>query len=500
MRYFGGPIMDLLNKWLAPLPLVRAAGLIDGLSLITLLCIAMPLKYFADIPFAVTIVGSIHGAIFSFYFLAIIYAQIAIRWNVIWSIAALIVAFIPFGNFVFDRFLKKREDQFYAKPIPKRWIVYGIIFFTFIDLFTQLPVMSTFATSVGASAMIAGFVVGMYSLTNTIGNILSGILTDKHGAYVVMATGLVTTGLSLLLYNLVDNVVVLLIVRFIHGFLGGLIVPAAFTYLANITEDSKQGSQNAMTGSFVGTAAIIGPAYSGIMASRTSVPFVFTTVGLLGISLFIITLIFLRTYRVREVRPKTGDKKKLVHNRLLWLSFAGAFFLMYSQGALAYLLPLHVVELGYDSRVSGTLLSMFGIVAVLIFALPTNRIFNVVSPITTFSFGLGMMALAQFLIGQNSEQALLYGCLALYGVGFAFLFPSITLMLVRATVPETRGKGYGLFYAFFSLGVVAGSFTLGLIDQPVTNLFTITSIVLLVCVVMTILLGRRANATYHNSK
>ena len=68
--------MDLLSKWLAPLPLVRAAGLIDGISLITLLCIAMPLKYFADIPIAVTIVGSIHGAIFSFYFLAIIYTCI----------------------------------------------------------------------------------------------------------------------------------------------------------------------------------------------------------------------------------------------------------------------------------------------------------------------------------------------------------------------------------------------------------------------------------------
>jgi len=202
---------------------------------------------------------------------------------------------------------------------------------------------------------------------------------------------------------------------------------------------------------------------------------------------------------VKDMTQKTNENKKLKYNRLLLLSFIEEFFLMFSQGALAYLLPLHVVEIGYDSRLSGTLLSMFGIVAVLIFALPTNRIFNVVSPITTFSFGLGMMGLAQFLIGQNSEQALLYGCLALYGVGFAFLFPSITLMLVRATVPETRGKGYGLFYAFFSLGVVAGSFTLGLIDQPVTNLFTITSIVLFICVVITLLLGRRAHAAYQKS-
>lgn len=481
--------MDFVNRWLAPLPLVRVAGIADGISLIVLMGIAMPLKYFANIPEVVTIVGSIHGAIFSFYFLAVLYAQISIRWNVSWSIAAIIVAFIPFANFIFDAFLKKKKDIFYAKPMPKRWIVYGIIFFTFIDLFAQLPVMSTFATSVGASAMIAGFVVGMYSLTNTVGNVLSGIFTDKYGAYRIMTLGLLATGISLLLYNLVDNVAMLLIVRFIHGFLGGLIVPAAFTYLANITDDQKQGSQNALTGSFVGIAAIIGPAYSGIMAKETSVPFVLTTIGFLGISLFVITLIFLRTYRVK-IKEKVVIESKLKHNRLLWFAFIGAFFLMYSQGALSYLLPLHIEQLGYSSRLSGTLLSMFGIVAVLIFALPTNRIFNVVSPIYTFSFGLSMMALAQFLIGQNTEQAFLYGCLAIYGVGFAFLFPSITLMLVRATEPETRGKGYGIFYAFFSLGVVAGSFSLGLINTTIKNLFTITAVVLMCCVAITFIFGR----------
>ncbi len=479
-----------LKKWLAPLPIVRLAGIIDGISLVTLLGVAMPLKYILDIPFAVTIVGSIHGGIFVFYLLAILYAQLVLQWNFSWSVGALIVAFIPFGNFVYDRILKKNEKKFSVKPIPKRWIVYGIIFFTFMDLFTQLPVMSTFATGLGASAMLAGFVVGMYSLTNTVGNILSGILTDKHGAYIIMVIGLFVTSSSLMLYNFIDDVTGLFIVRFIHGFLGGLIVPAAFTYLANITDEKVQGSQNAMTGSFVGIAAIIGPAYSGIMASRTSVPFVFSTVAAVGFILFFATVIFLRANRARMERVESKGRQKLVHNRLLWMSFIGAFFLMFSQGALAYLLPLHVVDVGYNSRLSGTLMSMFGIVAVLIFALPTNRIFNIVSPLATYAFGLGMMGLAQFLIGQNSGQAMLYVCLAIYGVGFAFLFPSINLMLVRATTPETRGKAYGYFYAFFSLGVVAGSFSLGLLDKSLTTLFTITAIVLFSCVALTVVLSR----------
>ncbi|WP_460291968.1 tRNA-dihydrouridine synthase, partial [Bacillus cereus] len=36
-------------------------------------------------------------------------------------------------------------------------------------------------------------------------------------------------------------------------------------------------------------------------------------------------------------------------------------------------------------------------------------------------------------------------------------------LLVENTTDDKRGKAFGLFYAFFSLGVVAGSFTVGAI-------------------------------------
>ena len=67
---------------LHPISILRLTGIIDGLSLIVLLFIAMPLKYMADIPLAVTIVGSLHGGIFVAYFLSIIYTQLRIQWNV----------------------------------------------------------------------------------------------------------------------------------------------------------------------------------------------------------------------------------------------------------------------------------------------------------------------------------------------------------------------------------------------------------------------------------
>ena len=95
-----------------PIKLVRMMGLLDGISLLTLVFIAMPLKYWADIPEVVSINGRIHGGIFMAYLIAILYAQLRVRWNGLWSLVALAAAFIPFGNFVLDPRLKKIEAQY----------------------------------------------------------------------------------------------------------------------------------------------------------------------------------------------------------------------------------------------------------------------------------------------------------------------------------------------------------------------------------------------------
>lgn len=463
-----------------PIRFFRLFGLLDGISLLILLCIAMPLKYWANIPLAVTIAGSVHGVIFVIYAISIAVAQLFIRWKLYWSLLAVVVAFIPFGNFVLDRYLKKHEQSFMAQPIPLVWIVYSIIFFTFIDLFTQLPIMSTYAQSLGASLTVAGFIVGIYSLSNTGGNILAGVLTDKVGAFKVLVTGLIGTSVLLVCYQIVNSTETLLVLRFLHGFVGGLIVPAAFTFVANQSKKDKEGSQNAVTGAFVGIAAIIGPAFSGIVAARTSASTVFMAVAAFG---FLLTFITIFTLRKVKFQHATKASQAFQWNKQIAAAFTGAFLLMFSQGALAYLLPLRVAQFGYDSRFSGTLLSVFGIVVVCIFVMRTKYIFDKIAPQYGLMLGLCLLATSQLLLGLVEQVAVYYIILAIYGVGFAFLFPSMNVLLVRGTTSENRGKAYGLFYAFFSLGTVAGSSGLGLFQLQLEGLFYVTSGFLLIGVI-----------------
>ncbi|CAM3498084.1 DUF3817 domain-containing protein [Marinicrinis lubricantis] len=87
----------------------RITGFVEGWSYLILLAIAMPLKYFADIPQAVSVVGALHGLLFVLYIMTLIHVVIEHRWGIVKIAFAFIASFIPFGTFVFDA--KYLRDQ-----------------------------------------------------------------------------------------------------------------------------------------------------------------------------------------------------------------------------------------------------------------------------------------------------------------------------------------------------------------------------------------------------
>lgn len=374
-----------------------------------------------------------------------------------------------------------------------RFFIYIIIFFAFFDLFAQLPIMSPLAVSLGATPFLAGLAVGMYSLSNIIGNIVSGIFSDRKGPFAILVAGLATTGAVLFSYGFADGPYSLLAVRFVHGLAAGLTVPAAFTYLANKTAHSKRGKGAAVSGAFVGLAAIIGPAYGAILASRTSVSETMATTGVLLLALAICAFFVLnrKIARKEAVAEQPLPFSRIIRNSGLLQSFAGAFFLMFSQGVLAYMLPLKIEGLGLPPELSGLLLSVFGMAAILVFLLPVNRIFDKAKPLYTLIAGFSFMGLSLFLLSAAETAPLLYAIMCAYGIGFALLFPSINSLLIDSTELASRGKAYGLFYAFFSLGVVGGSSFTGMLALKADEGFMLSGTLLIGAALANALLSKR---------
>ncbi|AQG79356.1 DUF3817 domain-containing protein [Spirosoma montaniterrae] len=88
--------MHLLTTRIGRLKLV---ALLEGISLIVLIFIAVPLKHIWGKPWLVQNVGMIHGLLFILYVLNVLQAKLELGWNTGKTLLALALSFVPFGTF-----------------------------------------------------------------------------------------------------------------------------------------------------------------------------------------------------------------------------------------------------------------------------------------------------------------------------------------------------------------------------------------------------------------
>lgn len=86
---------------------LRRLGFVEGISTLVLFGIAMPLKYMADMPLAVRIAGSLHGALFVGLTFMLVMAITRVPLSRRMAVLGIVAAVIPFGPFVYDRWLVK---------------------------------------------------------------------------------------------------------------------------------------------------------------------------------------------------------------------------------------------------------------------------------------------------------------------------------------------------------------------------------------------------------
>lgn len=74
-------------------------SLIEGLSLLVLIFVAVPVKYFFLHDSLVKVMGPIHGGLFLLYIVFAITTSVEYKWNIKTVIILFVASVIPFGNF-----------------------------------------------------------------------------------------------------------------------------------------------------------------------------------------------------------------------------------------------------------------------------------------------------------------------------------------------------------------------------------------------------------------
>lgn len=89
----------------------RKIAFTEGISFLVLLFIAMPLKYFADMPKAVSIVGMLHGILFVAFIILAFEVKGTYKKSFGWFTKSFIASLVPFGTFIMDKQWRVEEQS-----------------------------------------------------------------------------------------------------------------------------------------------------------------------------------------------------------------------------------------------------------------------------------------------------------------------------------------------------------------------------------------------------
>jgi integral membrane protein len=90
---------------------LRITALVEAVSYMLLVGIAMPLKYIWHQPMAVKVLGMIHGILFVLFCLALARAAFSAHWPLARTILVFLSSLIPFGPFLLDGLMKTWEKE-----------------------------------------------------------------------------------------------------------------------------------------------------------------------------------------------------------------------------------------------------------------------------------------------------------------------------------------------------------------------------------------------------
>lgn len=91
------------------LGVLRILALLEGISYL-LFALTMPLKYVYEMPMPNKIVGMAHGFLFIAYCIMVFVVNQERKWSFLTNIWAYLASLIPFGTFVVDAKIFKKEQ------------------------------------------------------------------------------------------------------------------------------------------------------------------------------------------------------------------------------------------------------------------------------------------------------------------------------------------------------------------------------------------------------
>lgn len=338
-----------------------------------------------------------------------------------------------------------------------------------LGLFLILPVFAVHATSLpgGDNATLVGLAMGMYGLTQAIGQIPFGIASDRYGRKRIIVIGLLLFIAGSLLAAIDTHVVWVIIGRAVQG--AGAVSAAVTALIADSTRDEHRTKAMALVG------ASIGLTYA---ASLVLAPVLYAAVGMRGMFLLVaglaaaaIAVVLFVVPQAPARSPERASFAEVLRDAELMRMNFGVFVLHAIQMSMFVVLPNVLVSAGGLSIDQHWKIYLPVVLASFVLMLPPiflgekrGRMKQV------FVTAIGLLLIVEVGLRAAVVQAeLSFGLLVMlllaFFVAFNILEASQPSLVSRLAPAGARGAALGVYNTMMAVGLFAGGAGGGLLAQ-----------------------------------
>jgi MFS family permease len=294
-----------------------------------------------------------------------------------------------------------------------------------------------------------------FSLTNTAGQLLSGVYMDRAGSLPFLRFGTAIYAAGNALIATAQDALALIAYRGFAGLGAGGNLIGTRVYVAQTAAPERMATVNGVLGSAQSAGQVIGPAFGGSVVALFDLraPFVIVAVtsGLAFLALF-----SLPVPSRPAAAPRVGAPTSALNRSVITLLVANLFLLSGFGGFITTYAPFATQERSWSMLEVGVIFSLIGAGSVVLGAplghladRTGRRRIGVLSTFPVFLFGFAMVL--------DWPRLLLYVITFMAGAGLA-AFNSSWFALLNDASPEGRkGRTFGFVSALSNLGTVVGA-------------------------------------------
>ena len=359
------------------------------------------------------------------------------------------------------------------------------------------PVLKPFATSLGTPDDLLGIVASASTIPGILISLPAASLSDVFGRRKLLLFAAFVFAFAPFLYLGVNSWWTLALVRFFHGFATAIFIPVAEASIATLFP-TKRGERISLFNSFSAVGRALAPFLGGYILFATNESFftLYVSVGIAGITAFVIALLFLAEKRTSAIEsmPDVKLPRKMFsgwltiikNTRVLGVSFVQAAQ-YYVFGSVEFFLVGYLTDVVKLNLFSVGVITGSEIVALVIARPLIGRVSDKVGRNKPILVGIVASAVLVAAIPFTTQFPLLLLLAVGYGVSFATVLSS-TSPMVADLVPVTLvGASMGFLSTMMDVGQTIGPIVSGVIfatSLRYAGLFFSLSLILIVSVII----------------